>query len=306
MSSAGRAARPPLLPRILLALALCGTLPPSLFAAERREAVTGMPFVLVEGGGYHRGDFSGLGIPREQPPHPVAVSDFYLGRYEVTVGQFRTFADETGYLTVAEKAGEVIDIDAAMGTFVRRPGISWRNPGFGQGESDPVVWVSWSDAEAFTTWLAERSSLPYRLPTEAEWEFAARERGREQRWAGTADRGALGRFSWYAANSGGRPHPVGGKAPNALGLYDMSGNVWEWCLDWQDRYPASGERLQDPRGDNPNGLRALRGGSWRVGEEIVTTTYRNGYKIGYAHSSIGFRVALPAADLTALPVREWR
>lgn len=180
---------------------------------------------------------------------------------------------------------------------VKRAGVSWSAPGFPQEDRGPVVWVTWNDAAEYTRWLARATGKPYRLPTEAEWEFAARERGRDLPWSGTPESERAGEYLWSAENSGGVPHPVGGKRANALGFHDLCGNVWEWCLDWQAAYPAGSEPLRDPRGPADGRFRALRGGSWRVGREIARTTYRNGYRPDYAHSSIGFRVALEISDL---------
>jgi formylglycine-generating enzyme required for sulfatase activity len=258
------------------------------------EGRTGMEFVLVHGGTYQRGDFDGRGIPQESPAHPVTVSDFHLARREVTVSQFRAFVDETGYVTDVERAGGVIDIDPVMRAPVRRTGVAWDTPGFPQGGGDPVVWVTWNDAAAFADWLAKSTGKRFRLPTEAEWEYAAREGGRDLAWSGTSERERAGDYSWSAENSGGLPHAAGSKAPNALGLYDLTGNVWEWCLDWQAAYGPSRLPLADPRGPADGRFRVLRGGSWRVGLDVARTTYRNGYRPDYAHSSIGFRVALEA------------
>jgi formylglycine-generating enzyme required for sulfatase activity len=280
---------------VLLAL----TLPsPDRAAAEvGAEPRAGMEFILVRGGSYRMGDFSGRGLAQERPAHPVTVNDFYLGRTEVTVAQFRAFVEATGYRTEAERAGGVIDIDPVMMSTVKRTGVSWSNPGFPQDERGPVVWVTWNDAAEYTRWLAEATGKPYRLPTEAEWEFAARERGLDLPWSGTADPNRSGEFAWFAENSGGVPHPVGGKTPNALGFHDMSGNVWEWCLDLQAPYDAADAPVLNPRGPAEGRFRALRGGSWRVGKEVVRTTYRNGYRPDYAHGSIGFRVALEIQNL---------
>ena len=261
------------------------------------EPQSGMEFILVRGGSYRMGDFTGRGIDKERPAHPVTVTDFYLGRTEVTVAQFRAFAEATGYRTEAERAGGVIDIDPVMMSTVKRIGISWNNPGFPQDDRGPVVWVSWNDAAEYARWLAQATGRPYRLPTEAEWEFAARERGLDLPWAGTADAERAGDFVWSAENSGGKPHPVGGKAPNALGFHDMCGNVWEWCLDRQAPYQGTGEPVLNPSGPPDGPFRALRGGSWRVKREVARTTYRNGYRPDYSHSSIGFRVALEVRAL---------
>ena len=285
-------------PWVLALLLTAGLTGPVRAAGEGfTESRTGMTFVLVRGGTYRMGDFSGLGIDLERPAHPVAVSDFYLARHEVTVAQFRAFVEATGYRTGAEQAGGVIDIDPVMMRPVKRAGVSWNNPGFPQDDRNPVVWVTWDDATEFVRWLARATGQPYRLPTEAEWEYAARERGRDLAWAGTAERERAGEFVWSAENSGGAPRPVGGKASNALGIFDLCGNVWEWTQDVQAPYQAAAEPVLDPRGPGEGRFRALRGGSWRVGLEIARTTYRNGYRPDYAHSSIGFRVALEVRDL---------
>jgi formylglycine-generating enzyme required for sulfatase activity len=256
------------------------------------EPLAAIEFIRVRGGSFRMGDFTGRGIAAERPAHAVTVSDFYLGRHEVTVEQFRAFVAATGYRTESERAGGVVDIDPVMNAVVRRAGISWGNPGFPQGDRSPVVWVSWNDAQAYTRWLAQATGKPYRLPTEAEWEYAARERGADLPWAGTSDPSRADGYVWSTENSGGAPHPVGGKAPNALGFHDLCGNVWEWCLDWQERYQDSDQPALDPRGPAEGRFRILRGGSWRVARDIARTTYRNGYRPDYAHGSIGFRVAL--------------
>lgn len=285
----------------LLALQLLAALALPVRARAAGEGLTepaaGLELILVRGGTYRMGDFTGRGISQEQPAHTVAVGDFYLGRTEVTVSQYRSFAAATGYRTEAERSGGVLDIDPVMRTPVRRAGVSWSSPGFPQQDDGPVVWVTWNDAAEFTRWLARASGRPYRLPTEAEWEFAARERGRDLSWSGTADPERAGDFVWSAENSGATTHPVGTKAPNALGFHDLCGNVWEWCLDWQTAYEAAPEPQVDPRGPPEGRYRALRGGSWRVGREVARTTYRNGYRPDYAHGSIGFRVALGVRDL---------
>jgi len=258
------------------------------------EPVTSMEFVLVGPGTFLRGDESGRGRKNERPARPVAVPAVYVGKHEVTVAQFDRFVRETGYVTAAEKRGWVVDVDPAMGKFSRREGITWKNPGFEQTGGHPVVWVDWNDANAFVQWLSGRTGRKMRLPAEAEWEFAAKG-GRPSRvWAGTSTEGELGAFAWYDANSGGVPHPVGTKKAGDHGLHDMSGNVWEWCADPYETYRAPAGAMKDPAG-SPGSFRVLRGGSWRVGASVATTTYRNGYKPDYSHSSIGFRLVFEPA-----------
>jgi formylglycine-generating enzyme required for sulfatase activity len=262
--------------------------PANVFAGDFADPAASMEFVLVKGEEYRRGDETGLGRENERPSHSVRVTDFYMGKYEVTVEQFKRFVDDTRYLTAPEKRGWVVDIDAAMGTFSRREGISWKNPGFEQNERHPVVWVDWHDAVSFAAWLSKKTGGIYNLPTEAQWEYAAKAAG-SHRWAGTSKEEELSRFAWYRENSNSVTHEVGLLDPNGLGIYDLSGNAWEWCLDGYAEYRHAPHTMQDPMvraGDT----RIIRGGSWRVDGALVTTTYRNGYKPTYSHSSIGFRL----------------
>jgi len=263
-------------------------LPMSVLAADYVDPETSMEFVLVKSGEYVRGDQTGSGRQNELPAHNVRVTSFLVGKYEVTVDQFARFVDDTGYLTAPEKKGWVMDIDAAMGTFVRREGVSWRDPGFAQSGKHPVVWVDWHDAVAFAAWLSRKTGKAYSLPTEAQWEYAAKASGSE-RWSGTPRAESLTDFAWYGENSSQVTHEVGSLKPNRLGIHDLSGNVWEWCLDGYYGYRQAPHTLEDPivkTGDT----RIIRGGSWRVGSSLVTTTYRNGYKPDYSHSSMGFRL----------------
>lgn len=263
-------------------------LPMNALSASFLDTITSMDLVLVKGGEYKRGDGSGLGRSNERPAHSVQVADFYIGKYEVTVNQFQKFVDDTGYLTASEKRGWVLDIDPAMGAATRRNGISWKNPGFEQNGKHPVVWVDWNDAVAFAVWLSSKTGERYNLPTEAQWEYAAKAAG-SSRWAGTSEAKNLPNLAWFNANSSKVTHEVGLLAPNRFGIHDLSGNVWEWCLDGYYDYKNAPHTLEDPIvrvGDT----RIIRGGSWRVAAPLVTTTYRSGYKPDYSHSSMGFRL----------------
>ena len=222
--------------------------------------------VLIKGGWFEMGDAFGDGENDEKPAHRVYVDDFYMDATEVTVGQFRAFVEATGYGTTAEKAGWAHTW--AGSRWEQREGVSWRNPGFSQDEDHPVVCVSWHDAKAYAEWVGKR------LPTEAEWEYAARNRGKKVKYPwgnGTptgkecnfADRHTD--FSWSYKNGNDTYRytaPVGSYPPNELGLYDMAGNVWEWCHDWygDDYYSRSPE--SNPTGLKTGSYRSLRGGSW--------------------------------------------
>jgi formylglycine-generating enzyme required for sulfatase activity len=223
--------------------------------------------VHVPGGCFQMGDVFGVGEPEEQPVHEVCLGAFDIGKYEVTQGQWRK----------------------VMGT---NPS---RDPHCRE-EDCPVESVSWDEVQEFIRRLnAGSGSMRWRLPTEAEWEYAARSGGKRERYSGGDD---LDRLAWYSENSGRRNHRVGTKAPNGLGVHDMSGNVWEWTSDWYADDYYSGSPREDPRGPRialgPEVDRVIRGGC-KTGEADNARTSRRSY--GFRRSSsdrsdkIGFRLA---------------
>ena len=227
------------------------------------DATTGMPFVFVKGGCFQMGDAVGGGDADEKPVHEVCVSDFYMGKYEVTQGQWRQI----------------------MGS----------NPSYFSscGDNCPVERVSWNDAQDFIRRLNSQSGKRYRLPTEAEWEYAARSGGKSEKFAGGAD---VKTVAWYDGNSGSRTHPVGQKQPNGLGLHDMSGNVWEWC---QDRYGSDYYRNSDrdnPEGPSSGSGRVVRGGSWLFDAASSRAALRTWNFPVYRLNVLGFRLALPSGQ----------
>jgi sulfatase modifying factor 1 len=149
----------------------------------------------------------------------------------------------------------------------------------------PVIGVSWDDAQAYIQWLGKRTGVAYRLPTEAQWEYAARG-GEAYRYAGSDDPGAV---AWYSANANNQTHVVGGKAPNGYGLYDMSGNVYEWCQDWYGDY--SRRKANDPQGPARGPARVVRGGSFNGTARGCRGSYRYGSTPEFRDTGIGFRLA---------------
>lgn len=221
--------------------------------------------------------------PNEQPRHRVRITQsFYLSETEVTVGQYEEFTRATGYKTEAERDVEGgFGIDFQTGRVLRMPGIHFRDPGFPgfkQTTEHPVILISWADAEAFCRWLSEKENQSYRLPTEAEWEYAARA-GTDRIYPGgdnpsaldgqanVADRAlrqAMPAGTWASPWDDGWPYtaPVRSFPPNDWGLYDMQGNVWEWSNDWHDDDYYAASPADDPRGPNEGRFRAIRGGGW--------------------------------------------
>lgn len=231
--------------------------------ADYKDSKTGMEFVLVKGGCYRMGNAFEGGYKDEKPVHPVCVGDFYLGEFPVTQGQWR----------------------AVMGN----------NPSqFRKGDAYPVENVSWNDVQAFIRKLNGMTGKKYRLPTEAEWEYAARSGGKNEKWSGTSAESALGEFAWYDRNSGNETHPVGLKKPNGLGLYDMSGNVWEWVNDWYkvDYYESSPR--DNPQGPPAGDRKVLRGGGWISIAANVRAARRLAVSSTDRMNFFGFRLALPA------------
>jgi formylglycine-generating enzyme required for sulfatase activity/serine/threonine protein kinase len=221
-------------------------------------------------------------LPEEKPRHKVRITKpFHLGKYHVTVGQFRRFIEATGHTTEAEKAGDI---------------RTWGKPGFDQTDECPVVCVSWNDADAFCRWLAKESGVNVRLPREAEWEFACRANTTTRFYFGD-NQANLGDYAWYDKNSGNRIHACGLKKPNAFGLYDMHGLAWQWCADGQRTY--TGQAQNDPEGPtNAGGFRVIRGGcAWYV-PRLCRAAHRDAVAPSDRNDHFSFRVLvqLPPAD----------
>jgi formylglycine-generating enzyme required for sulfatase activity len=225
----------------LLLCALLITLIPTLCLAV--EVLPQIPLVAVKGGCFEMGDSFGDGGSDEKPAHTVCVDDFSMARHEVTQELWL----------------------AVMGSNPSRFRDTLRNP---------VENVSWDDAQEFIRRLNDKSGAEWRLPTEAEWEYAARGGGLKQRFAGTSAGEYLNEYAWHDDNSRGVTHPVESKLPNRLGLYDMSGNVWEWCSDRYDRTYYKQSPRNNPKGD-PFGInRVMRGGSASSKGDFLRSSYR--------------------------------
>ena len=193
----------------------------------------------------------------ERPAHQVTLSDYYIGRYEVTQKEWQ----------------------AVMGD----------NPSKFYGDNLPVDYVSWNDCQDFINKLNQLTGLKFRLPTEAEWEFAARggKQSKGYKYSGSDN---AKNIAWYEKNSGSKPHQVGTKEPNELGIYDMSGNVGEWCGDWYGRYSSSAQT--NPTGPSSGSSRVLRGGSWINNARYCRVSNRYDSDPSYRHYYYGFRVVL--------------
>ena len=233
----------------------------------------------------------------EGPVHRVAIgSPFAVGVYEVTVAEFGRFVDATGH-SVGNACYVWIGNNAEL-----KNGLGWRNPGFSQGDSHPAVCVNWEDAKAYVAWLSRKTGERYRLPSESEWEYAARAGTRTARWWGEGDSGqcthangvdASTGFDWGIGCSDGhsRTAPVGRFRANAWGLHDVLGNAWEWTEDcWNGSYrsaPSDGSAWE--YGDC--NVRVLRGGSWYNIPRFLRSAFRTGMITGLRDYSSGFRVA---------------
>ncbi len=247
-------------------------------------------FVFVSGGCFEMGETHELAAEYERPVHEVCVSDFYIGKHEVTVGEFKVFVKDTGYKTEAEK-GEGCLLWMGKG-WRRDASVLWNRPGFLQTDRHPVSCVSWNDVSEFVVWKRRKTGLPYRLPTEAEWEYAARAGGKPIKSSIAGHSSRLEEYAWFRGNSGGQTHAIGQKKPNGLGLYDMSGNVWEWVQDWYGGdYYQQGIK-NDPQGPDSGKGRVMRGGSWYVISKAVGPAHRNWTYPHKRYNSLGFRLSL--------------
>ena len=257
----------------------------------------GLTLVHVPAGEFRMGARPGEpgALPAESPGRRVRISrGFYLGEKEVTVGQFRRYVEATGNKTAAETSGGC-RYDVKRGRWEQRPDLTWRNPGVEkpQGDDEPVVQVSWYDAVAFCNWLGSREGRPFRLPTEAEWEYACRAGG-AGRWCFGDDPARLDQYAWNLNNAGGAFHPVGTRLANAFGLFDMHGNAWEWCSDEFGPYAPAPPEAVDPQGPPQKEARVLRGGSFDFDDVARTrSASRHHYPSYMSFSNYGFRVCSP-------------
>ena len=246
----------------------------------------------------------------EHPQHRVRITKpFYLGTYHVTRGQFQQFVADTGYKTDAEKGEQpgAYGWDPDKKEFGFNEKYSWRKWGFEQTDEHPVVNVSWNDAVAFCKWLSGKEGKTYRLPTEAEWEYACRAGTTTRYYSGddpealakvgnVADATAKARFpDWKntikASDGYAFTAPVGSFKPNAFGLYDMHGNAFQWCADWYGAEYYTASPADDPSGPDSGMVRILRGGSWIDGPVYCRSAFRNSLAHDYQWYFTGFRVA---------------
>jgi formylglycine-generating enzyme required for sulfatase activity len=234
--------------------------------------------VLVEGGTFQMG--SNNGDSDEKPVHNVTVKSFYMGKYEVTQKEW---------------------MDVMGSTVARQRDMR------GSGDTYPMYYVSWYEAVEYCNKRSLKEGLTpayrgsgdtitcdfkatgYRLPTEAEWEYAAKGGNKDSMVFEYAGGNSPGSVAWYNGNSGNSTHPVGTKQPNSLGLYDMSGNVWEWCWDWYGSY--SGSSQSDPGGASSGSVRVLRGGGWST--TVVRSAVRGDNTPSARGSDLGFRLLRP-------------
>ena len=233
-------------------------------------------------------------ITTEGPQHRVRITKpFYLGRHEVTRGQFRQFVKDTHYRTDAERDGKG-GIARVNGQPAEDPRFTWSaDLGFPQTDDGPVVNVSWNDATRFCQWLSTKQvGMKFVLPSEAQWEYACRA-GTTKPWhydLGDSDLPLTG-YAWMAQNSGGSPHPIGQLRPNPWDLCDMYGNVWEWCEDWHDPCYYSNSTTNDPFGPSRGIRRVCRGGCWDSGVTYCRSAFRFQGIPPHRIDNLGFRVA---------------
>ncbi|MBU0653877.1 MAG: SUMF1/EgtB/PvdO family nonheme iron enzyme [Gammaproteobacteria bacterium] len=254
-----------------------------------------------------RDDVEGGCADDEKPPHKVSIKAFSLAATEVTVKQFRAFVEATSYQTTAEKEGSCYSFDE-KGSWSDVKGNSWRKLGFPQTDNDPVACISWEDAQAYLKWLSAQTKQIWRLPTEAEWEYAARggndknayswgqEAAKGCAFANMADQKGKEKFpDWTIANCNDGfvyTSPVGSFKTNGFGLFDMHGNVYEWVEDcWQSDYkdaPVDGAARQ---GCDANASRVLRGGSWNSIPRFLRASFRYYGTPVNRNFNVGFRAA---------------
>ena len=230
--------------------------------------IEGMSF--VKGGCFQMGDTFEDGDKIQKPVHEVCVSDFRMGKHDVTVGDFRKFMTDSDYRTEAERG------DGCYGWtdrgWEKNTEYSWKSPGYPQTDQDPAVCVSWNDAAQYIRWKSGKEGKAYRLPTEAEWEYAAKSGGKTE----------------------GPPHPIGQKQPDVFGLYDMRGTMGQWIQDWYgENYYAESPR-NNPSGPSGGEYRVIRGSFLILNASAARASHRDGLTPSGRHNHLGFRLAVSA------------
>ena len=268
-----------------------------------REPTTGTDFVWIEGDCFQMGSpTTETGRYDDERQHRVCVEDFWLGSHEVTVGEFRRFVQATNYRTEAEREDGCYYWD---GEWKKDKDRNWRSPGFEQGDRHPAVCVSWNDAQAYIDWLNRQGQAGFRLPSEAEWEYAARAKTQTARfwgeapddacqYANVADKTAKITYGYWTVHActDGYVHtaPAGQFRPNPFGLYDLLGNVWEWTCSDSDADYGGAEKTCATKG-NSGARRVVRGGGWSDDPRNVRSAYRTRGPPDTRFSNIGFRLA---------------
>lgn len=254
---------------------------PALVHAEGTyvDPSTGVEFVLIKGGCYEMGDLVGDGDQNERPVHDVCVSDFYMGKNDVTNAQYKKFKPQH---SSGSYEGQTLDED-----------------------TQPVVNVSWDDAVDFAKWLSEKTGQKYRLPSEAEWEYAARAGTKTNRfwgnepdeackYANVADMTAKKRWprwtAFFCDDGYAVASPVGSFKPNGFGLYDMLGNVWQWCEDIYASRAYARLPKDNPVYEGAGEYRVMRGGGWSNGPMGIRSSHRVGLTPSFGHHALGFRL----------------
>jgi formylglycine-generating enzyme required for sulfatase activity len=262
------------------------------FGYSQQSKIQMPSMVHMEGGTFTMGN--DMGSDDEKPAHKVTITSFYFGKYEVTNRDFKKFVDATGYKTDAENPDS--------SNF--KNGLAPRGANNGSWNSDskgmplpasdsmkPVCNISWNDANAYLKWLSKETGKQFRLPTEAEWEYASKggNKSKGYKYAGSNN---VGEVAWFSGNAENKSHVIGQKLPNEAGIYDMSGNIQEWCSDWYSDtyYKVSPDK--DPKGPEISKGRILRGGSWGSQETRMRVTYRNRSFPYNSALDFGFRPAM--------------
>jgi formylglycine-generating enzyme required for sulfatase activity/pimeloyl-ACP methyl ester carboxylesterase len=276
----------------------------------------GMKLVPIPPGRFTMGSpVSEVGRELQETPHEVELTKgFSISAHEVTVGQFQQFVKDTKYQTDGERDGKgAYGINEAGKIEDMHAKFTWKSPGFEQTDEHPVVNVSWSDAKAFCKWLSAKEKKSYRLPTEAEWEYACRANTKTAYAHGDdpeglttngngADATARAKYPRWSIGIKGKDGyvftaPVGQFKPNAFGLFDMHGNVWEWCEDWYEPNSYPKEKQVDPTGPAKGQAKVQRGGGWSSDAKRLRSAARIGRDpVAYRGCYLGFRVVLETAN----------